>query len=162
MSQRLFLYLLFLSLTVTLPVNGFATELQQEKAVQVLIDEMSQPETVESDPTGPVQALKNWAAAWSNKDFNRYIASYINDYRGTAGSHQQWLQQRRSRIIKSGRIRVTLSDIKIRSRSATRIIIDALQRYESATYKDRVLKRFTLTKINGVWKIGAEQTLDVL
>lgn len=110
----------------------------------------------------PVQALHHWASAWSNKDMKTYIDAYIEDFKGREKSHQKWASQRQKRITRPGNISVTLSNITIKSRSATKVSIDAEQHFQSPNYQDKVVKRFNLTNINGTWKISRETTLAVL
>ena len=115
-----------------------------------------------ADTFDPVQALHNWASAWSDKDIETYINAYIEDFKGREKNHQKWVNQRQQRITKPGKINVTLSNITIKSRSETEVSIDAEQHFKSPNYQDKVVKRFKLTNINGIWKISRESTIAVL
>ncbi len=110
----------------------------------------------------PVDAIRQWAQAWSNKNFARYLEAYRDNYKDRKPSHQAWVAYRRSRILKPGFIHVVVDRFKTKSASATRAIIDFRQQFSSPNYKDRVIKRLYLSKINGQWKITREKTLSVL
>lgn len=106
--------------------------------------------------------IQNWAAAWGNKQFGTYINAYTANYKGNNSSHNAWVDYRRSRIKRPGKISVKISNIHIKSRNATRAIIDFHQTYKSATYQDKIAKRIYLTKINNNWKISREKILAIL
>ena len=114
------------------------------------------------DTFDPVQALHQWASAWSNKDIESYLNAYIENFKGREKNHQKWVNQRQQRISKPGKINVTLSNVIIKSRSDARVTIDAEQHFQSPSYQDKVVKRFILTNINGIWKISRESTIAVL
>ncbi len=112
--------------------------------------------------TTPIDAIRQWAQAWSNQDFPRYLAAYRDGYKDHQSSHRAWVAYRRARILKPGFIHVVVDRFKTRSTSATRAIIDFRQRFSSPNYKDQVIKRLYLSKIDGHWKITREKTLSVL
>jgi tetratricopeptide (TPR) repeat protein len=109
-----------------------------------------------------IRSIKSWAKAWSAKDFDRYVAHYIDGYRDAKPSHRAWLDYRRARIVRPGFIRVEVDHFKVKSASAQRAIIDFRQRFTSPNYRDRVLKRLYLSKTASGWKISREKTLAVL
>ncbi len=109
-----------------------------------------------------IDTIKSWATAWSSKDFDGYVAHYRLDYKGGKASRTDWLDYRRSRILRPGFIRVKVDRFKVKSITARRAIIDFRQRFESPRYQDRVRKRLTLTRGEDGWKISREKTLAVL
>jgi len=118
-------------------------------------------------PALPSEALlqstiEKWARAWDQKDFDTYINAYTDDYRGRRANHDAWVKFRRSRVLRPGDIRVTLSNIRVHSRSANRAVIDFHQAYSSPNYRDKVAKRVVLVNDRGAWKIARENTLAVL
>ncbi len=108
------------------------------------------------------QAVLDWADAWTRKDLDRYLAAYAADYRDGKPSHDAWVAWRRQRILRPGRIRVSISDIRIRRHDDHQARVDFVQSYRSPNYRDRVVKRLDLTRIGGDWKIVREKTLRVL
>ena len=109
-----------------------------------------------------IERVKRWARAWSDKDFDAYTGYYAPDYRADQATREQWIAQRRSRILRPGDIRVAVDAFEIRSRSENRAIIDFRQSFDSPTYSDRVVKRLVLNRIGGQWKITEERVLSVL
>lgn len=109
-----------------------------------------------------IQTVKNWASAWSNRDFENYVNAYTDNYKGGKSNHRAWVDYRRSRILQAGKINVNVNYIRIKSRNAHRAIIDFEQAFKSPTYRDRVVKRIILTKQDNHWKISQERILSVL
>ncbi len=109
-----------------------------------------------------IKPLQEWATAWSQKNFDNYVLAYSKKYKGGKSSHQQWVDYRRSRILKPGSIQVKLTNFEIKSQNNSRAIIDFHQIFKSPTYKDKVVKRIQLTNIDGQWRITRETTLAVL
>jgi len=109
-----------------------------------------------------IESVKSWAQSWSNKDFATYTGFYAPRYRAKFESHQQWLEQRRKRIMRPGTINVEVSNIQIKWRSENRAIIDFEQAFDSARYSDRVKKRLGFNLTGSEWKITEERVLSVL
>ncbi|MBC8210780.1 MAG: tetratricopeptide repeat protein [Gammaproteobacteria bacterium] len=55
------------------------------------------------------KTLQDWASAWSTQNIEQYILAYTEDYKGNSSSHADWVEQRRSRILKPGEIKVELN-----------------------------------------------------
>jgi murein L,D-transpeptidase YafK len=109
-----------------------------------------------------IQLVKNWAKAWSEQQFEQYVSAYSASYRGQYPNHKEWLKQRRKRIIRADKIKVSLSNFKVTSNDPNIAVIDFHQAYQSSTYRDKVVKRIQLDKIDNDWKISREVTLVVL
>jgi len=109
-----------------------------------------------------IESVKSWALAWSDKNFTAYTGFYTTQYRAKFESHQQWLEQRRSRITRPGTITVKVSDIQIKWRSENRAIVDFRQAFDSPRYSDRVMKRLGFSLSGSQWKITEERVLSVL
>jgi tetratricopeptide (TPR) repeat protein len=109
-----------------------------------------------------IQFVKNWANAWSEQQFEQYASAYSASYTGQYPDHKEWLKQRRKRIVSADKIKVSLSNFKVKSNKPDIAVIDFHQAYQSSTYHDNVLKRIQLNKINNVWKISREVTLAIL
>ncbi len=108
------------------------------------------------------QAVLDWADAWTRKDIDRYLAAYAADYRDGKPSHDAWVAWRRQRILRPGNIQVSVSDLRIRRHDERHARVDFVQSYRSPNYRDRVVKRLDLSRIDGEWKIVREKTLRVL
>ncbi len=127
-----------------------------------IVEKKPAPEPEIAKKTDPVKSLQDWATAWSQKDFEKYIDAYTYNFKGGKSSHQQWLDYRRSRILRQGSISVKLSNFQIKSRGQSKVVIDFQQNFKSPTYRDKVIKRVHLTKTGNNWKITREITIAVL
>ncbi len=109
-----------------------------------------------------IEQVRKWARAWSDKDFATYRDFYSPQHRAKFESHEQWLANRRERIMRPGTLKIEVSNIEIRWRSENQAIIDFKQSFESARYSDRVAKRLGLSRVGSQWKITEERVLSVL
>ena len=109
-----------------------------------------------------IKKVKEWATAWSNKEFELYSEFYSPQYRAKFQSHGEWLEYRRQRILRPGDIKVGVSEVKIRWVSENRAIIDFRQAFDSPRYSDRVIKRLAFSRLGSEWKITEERVLSVL
>ncbi len=106
--------------------------------------------------------VKQWAKAWSDKDFATYTSFYSTDHRPSFEAHSAWVEHRRQRIMRPGFIKIGVSDIQIRAQNNNRAIIDFKQSFDSPTYSDRVRKRLGFRLFGTQWKIIDERVLSVL
>ncbi len=109
-----------------------------------------------------IESVKLWAKAWTDKDFAGYAGFYSSRHRAKFETHEQWLAQRRTRILRPGEINVNVSDLRIKWRSDNSAIIDFTQAFESPRYSDRVVKRLGFERSGAQWKITEERVLSVL
>lgn len=109
-----------------------------------------------------IEKVRNWAKAWSSKDFENYTASYAPGFRSDFATHEQWVAHRRDRILRPGEIRVEVSDFAIRRRGNGRVSVNFTQAFDSPGYSDRVVKRLDFERIDSQWKIASERVLSVL
>jgi len=109
-----------------------------------------------------IETVSNWATAWSGKDFDSYTAAYRPDYRSRFDTRAQWLDHRRQRILRPGRISVKVSDFSVKQRSSERVSVDFTQAFDSPGYSDRVVKRLDFDRVGSTWKIASERVLSVL
>lgn len=154
---------------ITKPVQLARAKIQQAPEMQVTNDDSKSPAIGKKPQISPreqeeqlIQAIKNWASAWSNKDFKNYVKAYTDNYKGGKSNHRAWKEYRRSRVLRAGEIEVNIGNIHIKSRNDQRAIIDFEQAFKSPTYRDKVIKRIILTKQGNLWKINQERTLSVL
>ena len=103
-------------------------------------------------------ALGAWADAWSARDVDAYLATYSNDFRPEGGlSRQTWAAQRRDRITRPARIKVSVVSAKLAALGDGRVRVNFRQEYESDSFADQVSKVIELRNENG-WKIVREYT----
>ncbi|MCP4472312.1 MAG: tetratricopeptide repeat protein [Gammaproteobacteria bacterium] len=109
-----------------------------------------------------IEKVRNWAQAWSSKDFDTYRASYASGYHDKFKTHEQWVKHRQKRILRPGDINVEVGEFKVRQRGANRATVDFTQAFSSPGYSDRVVKRLDFNRVGSQWKIAAERVLSVL
>ncbi len=105
---------------------------------------------------GVVQAVRDWAAAWSSKNFDAYSAFYAPGFQTGKMSKPAWVAQRRARVTKPGDISVQVEDIKASARGGDRAVTTFRQVYRSATFNDTSAKSLDWVKVNGKWLIERE------
>ncbi len=118
---------------------------------------LSRPEPVLEKPQ---VFLERWAAAWTAKDVETYLASYDEDFSPAHGlSRMKWEEQRRKRLQGRSYIQVELSEMEIDKLAKNRARVNVLQTYRSDSYSDRVRKQFDLIEKGGRWFILREKVL---
>jgi ketosteroid isomerase-like protein len=109
---------------------------------------------VEKEIAGIVRA---WADAWSRKDVKAYLAFYASDFQTPNGmAHKKWEAERRQRIDKPGKLRITLDNLKV-SVSGDQATVRFRQQYTSATLKTQANKVLVLVKSGNGWRIQQER-----
>jgi len=149
------------------PMQQTATQLasQPQAAPEIAAATGAATQTVvnaANEDTLLIEKVRNWAQAWSSKDFDNYLASYASDYRDKFNTHSQWVEYRQKRILRPGDIKVEVNDFTVRQRGANRATVDFTQAYSSPGYSDRVIKRLEFNRVDSQWKIAAERVLSVL
>ena len=104
------------------------------------------------------RAVEAWAAAWSRRDVDAYVASYLPEYRGTHPSRDAWLAQRRTRILGRRVIEVGVSQLKI-SVDGAHAEARFVQSYRGDALRQTDRKRLLLTLQSGVWLISEDAIL---
>jgi tetratricopeptide (TPR) repeat protein len=109
------------------------------------------------DSEALTQIVRDWAAAWSSKDADRYLAFYAAEFAPEGGgSRTAWEAQRRSRIAKPKQIRVAVSDLQFTNLGADRARVTFQQDYESDMLNNRATKVLELKIVGGSWRIVRE------
>lgn len=139
------------------PVVTVATS-EPEPVVTEPEPAVSEPEPTVVDVSADVEsAVRSWAAAWSAKDVDAYLASYSRSFRPSNGaSYSAWSRYRRERLTKPKIIEVVLSDIRINRVDGNTATATFSQKYRSDNYRDEVTKVLTLNNSGGQWQIVSE------
>lgn len=118
----------------------------------------SAPQPVEppSIEKSTLNALENWRRAWESKDIPRYLAAYVANYLGDQTSHEAWLNQRESRIQKSGSMKIQISNAEVRPMAGNQASVRFQQNYQSDGYSDVTTKSMLMTLKEGKWLIFEE------
>jgi len=114
--------------------------------------------TASGDQDDILKLVDAWAAAWSNKNTNAYLAFYANDFQTPKGeSRKAWSDERRLRIEGKGRISVQVDGpkVSIDGNSAT---VKFRQIYNSDKLRADSRKTLVLSKQDGKWQITQERS----
>lgn len=106
-------------------------------------------------------ALDAWAAAWSQRDMDAYVAAYTPDFTGRDknASHADWVEQRRSRIVPRKKITVDIDNPQFVARG-DKVIATFTQRYRGDAFSETSRKRMLMVRGNGGgWLIQEEDEL---
>ncbi len=101
------------------------------------------------------RAVKAWAAAWSRKDVDDYVAAYTSDFAGQAGNRKTWVQERRDRIQGKKSIKVAVSELKV-TVNGDRATARFRQNYSSDALSASSRKTLELSRVGGKWLIRQE------
>lgn len=106
------------------------------------------------------QALENWRRAWSGRDIDTYLNSYIPGYTPNQGvPHKQWVAERTARIVARKHIHVELTDLKLEQRREDTVVARFVQVYRSDAHNSRTRKELVLKFQRSRWLISSERTL---
>ena len=108
-----------------------------------------------------LEAVRGWAAAWSEQDPDRYLRYYARSFQPGGGlTRSAWANTRRQRLTTPGFIRIDIDELEFQG-NADRAVVSFRQRYSSDTFSDLVRKRLTLQVIDGDWRIVAEDSRPI-
>jgi ketosteroid isomerase-like protein len=123
------------------------------------IDSATEPPASDEGPRIQ-QTLRDWAAAWSSQQPERYLDFYARGFEPAGKqSRASWEAQRRERLRRPKWIRVQLQDVQILEQDAQTARVRLLQRYRSDSYADQTRKELRLRKTAAGWRIIAERSL---
>lgn len=116
------------------------------------------PETRPLQGTAPVDLspqVRDWAAAWAAKDFERYKSFYAADYAPAQG-RAAWLAARQRALSKPGAISVAVEAVQTTVLAPDRAETRFTQAYGSQDYSDRGDKVLSWKREGQRWVITAE------
>ena len=102
-------------------------------------------------------AVRQWAAAWSQKDLETYFKAYSDDFVGPGKqSRQIWESERHKRIMGKQTIEVQLSDLVI-TISGNKAKVKFRQNYNADTLQINSAKTLDMVLIGDRWLIRREK-----
>ncbi|MEO5334718.1 MAG: tetratricopeptide repeat protein [Magnetococcus sp. YQC-5] len=105
------------------------------------------------------QAVHAWAAAWSAKNLDQYLAAYSSHFQPFSKAFRtraDWEKNRREIIGRPGAIQVKIMDLQINMLNEKRAQTTFQQNYSSKQYRERSKKTLSLELEQGSWKIVRE------
>lgn len=99
-----------------------------------------------------------WATAWSQRDVERYLGLYAQEFAPPDNlTRDAWQQKRRERILGKQRIVVAIDDLSVEMLEGNRAIARFAQTYEADKYRElRAPKTLILALEDNAWRIAAE------
>lgn len=135
-----------------------ATKAPEAKATEAKAPEAPKAATSKSDPDEVVKAVRAWAAAWSKKDVNAYLAFYAKDFKTPNGEPRaEWEGARKQRINAPKKIDVGIDAPKVTLADANNASVSFRQQYRSDSLKASSSKTLVLVKNDGRWLIQQER-----
>jgi murein L,D-transpeptidase YafK len=101
--------------------------------------------------------VSTWQRAWQEKDLQRYMAHYSEDFFSLGLNRKGWRRHKSEINKRYGWISVTISNLKIKLLSSETATVRFDQEYSSDRYHDRGKKTIELIKRDGKWKIRTER-----
>jgi Flp pilus assembly protein TadD/ketosteroid isomerase-like protein len=116
----------------------------------------------EAEPQDVLAAVAAWAAAWSRRDVDAYLAAYAKDFRPPHGqSRSDWEKLRRERVSAPKSISVKIDVAKVRDRGDGKVSVTFQQDYRSDRFRSSSTKTLLMDKSeDGHWRILQEQVSD--
>jgi tetratricopeptide (TPR) repeat protein len=105
-----------------------------------------------------MNAVNDWAQAWSKRDVDAYLAHYAKDFKTPAGeSRAEWEKTRRSRITGAKSIQVAVDSAKVTMQGPDQASVSFQQTYRSDKLNSKNHKTLDLVKADGRWLIREEK-----
>ena len=157
------------SAVVATPASATFVEADAVPAPPVVPATALTPEPAAAMSGTPVQAADQavadaalaWAAAWSARDVEKYLAGYAPEFKpANSMSRAAWEAQRRQRIRSAQTILVELSDIKVKMQGEHFARVTFKQSYRANKHTDMMSKALEMEKIGDAWLIVSEQAAE--
>jgi tetratricopeptide (TPR) repeat protein len=116
------------------------------------------PAAVASPEQQAVAAAVNaWAQAWASKDVDAYLAAYAPDFTANGQTHEQWVAERRARIVGKNAISVKVEGLET-TVNGDHATARFHQDYKAGALVASSHKTLTLQKVDGKWLIQQERS----
>ncbi|MBF0180152.1 MAG: tetratricopeptide repeat protein [Magnetococcales bacterium] len=105
------------------------------------------------------QAIRAWAAAWSAKNIDQYLAAYsprFQPFAKSLKSRADWEKNRREVIGRAGSIQIQVADLQVNLLNDHRAQVSFTQNYTSKNFRDVVKKSLSMEREENGWKIVRE------
>lgn len=102
-------------------------------------------------------AVNTWAAAWSDKDLDKYFSSYADTFKPAKGQNRKaWEQMRRERISRPKSINVEVGNPKVTLADNANAKVSFKQSYRADGKPIRTDKTLVMKKVDNNWLIDEE------
>ncbi len=145
--------------TATMPIRAAEKKPEPVKTAEAKTPVAEKPvaDAGSGEEKSIVEAVNDWAKAWSAKDLDKYFNSYADSFKPAKGeSHKAWEQTRRDRISKPASISVDIANPKVTLEGADSAKVSFKQSYRADGKPIRTDKTLMMKKVGGVWLIDQE------
>lgn len=117
--------------------------------------------SVNEDINAILDALGQWATAWSGQDVEAYLSAYSEQFVPADGqSLSRWKKTRFQRLQAPSFIEVEVNNIDIsQTRQSGNYLVTFLQSYKSNTYRDYTRKQLLMARESNRWLILREEVI---
>ena len=131
-----------------------ATKVEPPKAAPAASPVVAAPAEGSADV---LRAVNKWAAEWSGKNADGYLAAYSKSFKPEGGmSYSKWSATRRDRVAAQKNIKVEVLGAIVEMKSPTEAKVTFRQAYNSKTLQTRSRKTLNLVKEGSAWLITRE------
>ena len=110
------------------------------------------------NPDEVINAVNEWARAWSGNDVSGYLAHYASDFQTPKGeSRAKWESERKARIAKPRKIQVVIESPKVVFTENNRVRVTFRQNYRSDTLNSSSTKTLVMVRAGDKWLIQQER-----
>lgn len=97
-------------------------------------------------PEALEDVVRNWLAAWQNKDLDGYFGAYHTDFAPLyQGTRAAWRNNRSNSITRPSAISIALEDFTVSGDSVVGTHVSFWMEYHTATYADRTFKELVIS-----------------
>ena len=108
-----------------------------------------------------IALVNSWAAAWSKRNVDAYLAFYAKDFKTPKGEPRaEWEQGRRTRILAPKSISVEADAPKVSMTGDRQASVTFRQRYKSDTISANSMKTLVVVKTDAGWRIQQEKVAN--
>lgn len=105
-----------------------------------------------------LKTTQEWAAAWSAKDSDKYLAFYAEGFKTPEGANRStWEAQRKERIAAPKSILVEVQDAKVKLTDDSHASVSFKQHYSASHLNSYSTKTLIWVKMNDRWLIAEER-----
>jgi outer membrane protein assembly factor BamE len=118
---------------------------------------------VSADNEPVLNAVKEWAAAWSRRDEEAYLAAYDTSFVPQGGgSRIDWEKRRRLLLGVAKNIDLKVDSPSVDHSGGDGVTVTFNQFYQSDRYRDAVVKQLRMVERDGRWLIVEEKVVSIL
>lgn len=121
------------------------------------------PNAVSANDAAVLKAVNAWAAAWSRRDEDAYLAAYDASFvPPDGGSRAEWEKRRRLLLGVAQKVDLKVDSPVVDRSGADGVTVTFNQFYQSGAYRDAVVKQLRMVERNGRWLIAEEKVVSIL